>query len=136
MNKKQKQKIKNILKNEETKDKPEQKNISFQPFLKITHTKTIVITHEPIKALTGETQKEPTQTQTPSENVKEAPSENVKEAINTPPGVHNEIGLDCSGQGECQPGIVPSDSDEMQNFLLRKRKAVNKRTNTKKRTNF
>lgn len=26
-------------------------------------------------------------------------------------------GLDCSGQGECQPNIEPSDGDEMQQYL-------------------
>lgn len=31
----------------------------------------------------------------------------------------NNVGLDCSGQGECQPNIEPSDTEEMQLFLVR-----------------
>ncbi len=36
--------------------------------------------------------------------------------------VKAESGLDCSGQGECQPGIVPSDGDDMQSFLVKANK--------------
>ncbi len=33
-----------------------------------------------------------------------------------------QSGLDCSGQGECQPGVVPSDTDDMQAFLVKANK--------------
>ncbi len=32
---------------------------------------------------------------------------------------HNETGLDCSGQGECQPNIENSDGDKMQQYLVK-----------------
>lgn len=31
----------------------------------------------------------------------------------------DNMGLDCSGQGECQPNIEPSDTNEMQTYLVR-----------------
>ncbi len=40
----------------------------------------------------------------------------------------SQSGLDCSGQGECQPGIVPSDTDDMQAFLVK----ANKKTSCKR----
>lgn len=36
--------------------------------------------------------------------------------------INDDMGLDCSGQGECQPNIEPSDTDEMQQVLVRANK--------------
>ena len=36
--------------------------------------------------------------------------------------LNDDMGLDCSGQGECQPNIEPSDTDKMQTFLVRANK--------------
>lgn len=46
--------------------------------------------------------------------------------------INDDMGLDCSGQGECQPNIEPSDTDEMQQVLVRANKI--KRYKLKKRT--
>lgn len=127
----------------------EQKKVSFQPFLQITRTRTTCIGHKRAYAITHETgfytadflsselpngSEHSPKPALSDENATLPQNETAGKAdLSGQKDPHSEIGLDCSGQGECQPGIVPSDSDEMQQFLIKRRKDVNKQIKQKKR---
>lgn len=101
--------------------------IVFKPFVQITHQGALVIQHQiihgisyqPLTALTKSTDHELSHNMNESdESSKSIASSNSK----------SSSGLDCSGQGECQPDIENSDGDQMQRFLVKaNRRSSNKR---------
>jgi len=77
--------------------------LEFRPFLEITQRTFVRIGEQVFKQINHVVHFE-------IEDKTKAPKEEK--------GMPNS-GLDCSGQGECQPGVTPSDGDEMQSFLVK-----------------
>ena len=114
----------------------ENKNITFQPLLKISRTEQLVITHQEILNISYE-QETVVVTKIPEEKPSTFEQKNIhlanaRKNLDKTFEKHHRIrekksedesginsGLDCSGQGMCQPNIEPSDNDTLQSVLLK-----------------
>lgn len=114
----------------------ENKNISFQPLLKISRTEQLVITHQEVLKI-SHTEETVVVSPSPDEKTHSVQQENIhlanarKNLEQTFEKHHQKnrkkpndesstrSGLDCSGQGMCQPNIEPSDNDTMQQILVK-----------------
>ena len=108
-----------------TKESEQKLYIIFQPFVQITYHKTHVIQRQATYSISYT----PTQTQLSNKQnffQKNKPTNSTQRISNTS---QKSAGLDCSGQGECQPDIENSDSVKMQRFLVK----ANRKNNLKRR---
>ena len=122
---------------DENSSETENKNLTFQPLLKISRTEQLVITHQEILKishtektvlLSGDSEEKTASFQaekfTHLANARKNLDRTFEKHHQMPPKkTENEIGihsgLDCSGQGMCQPNIEPSDNDIQQSVLVK-----------------
>lgn len=92
--------------------------IVFKPCVQITHQGALVIQHQIVQGISYQPLTALVQS-TDHQLSNDMNESNEPSQSTTSSDTKSSSGLDCSGQGECQPDIENSDGDQMQQFLVK-----------------